>query len=178
MADGRYISEKDPGYPFFAAPFQALGIIRWAPLFFGGLACAGLFVGARRWLGRFGGSAAVGPYCSSGAALLFAWREYMSTFTDASQVAAGCGLMLWAVPAADAGSARRMWVGLAGFVALEAAVFVRYTDVVVLGCAVVAAIVAWRASVIACAFCACGSPPSRSSAPLWRCSTILSTEDL
>ncbi len=34
--------------------------------------------------------------------------------------------------------------GLAGFAALEAAVFVRYTDIVVLGCAVVAMVVAWR----------------------------------
>ena len=68
LADERYISEKDPGYPFLAAPFQALGIIRWAPLFYGALACLGLFIGARRWLGRFGGLAAVGLYCSSGAA--------------------------------------------------------------------------------------------------------------
>src|SRR5438034_9783985 len=35
LSDGRYISEKDPGYPFLAAPFEALGIIRWTPLFFG-----------------------------------------------------------------------------------------------------------------------------------------------
>ncbi len=33
LPGGRVISEKDPGYPFLAAPFQALGIIRWAPLF-------------------------------------------------------------------------------------------------------------------------------------------------
>src|SRR5437762_1545765 len=57
LSDGRYISEKDPGYPFLASPFQALGIIRWAPLFYGALACLGLFIGARRWLGRFGGVA-------------------------------------------------------------------------------------------------------------------------
>ena len=49
LSDGRYISEKDPGYPFLAAPFQALGIIRSAPLFYGALACLGLFIGARRW---------------------------------------------------------------------------------------------------------------------------------
>ncbi len=60
LASGRWISEKDPGYPFLAAPFQALGIIRWAPLFYGALGCVGLFFGARRWLGRFGGAAAVG----------------------------------------------------------------------------------------------------------------------
>src|SRR6478735_1829629 len=37
VAGGRWISEKDPGYPFLAAPFQELGLIRWAPLFFGAL---------------------------------------------------------------------------------------------------------------------------------------------
>ena len=57
LADGRWISEKDPGYPFLAVPFQALGIIRWAPLFYETLGCLGLFFGARRWLGRFGGTA-------------------------------------------------------------------------------------------------------------------------
>jgi hypothetical protein len=144
LANGRYISEKDPGYPFLAAPFQALGIIRWAPLFYGALACLGLFIGARRWLWRFGGLAAVGLYCSSGAALAFAWRDYMPTFTDASLIAAGTGTLLWAVLAADARSRRRTWAGLAGFAAIEIATFVRYTNIVILGCAVVAVIVAWR----------------------------------
>ena len=144
LAGGRYISEKDPGYPFLAAPFQALGIIRWAPLFYGALACLGLFIGARRWLGRFGGLAAVGLYCSSGAALLFAWRDYMPTFTDASLIAAGSGTLLWALLATEASPRRRTWAGLAGFAAIEIAAFVRYTDIVVLGCAAVAVIVAWR----------------------------------
>jgi hypothetical protein len=144
LSDGRYISEKDPGYPFLAAPFQALGIIRWAPLFYGALACLGLFIGARRWLGRFGGLAAVGLYCSSGAALAFAWRDYMPTFTDASLIAAGSGALLWAVLATEASSRRRTWAGLAGFAAIEIATFVRYTNIVILGCAVVAVILAWR----------------------------------
>ena len=52
LPGGRWISEKDPGYPFLAAPFQWLGLIRLAPLFYGALGCLGLFVGARRWLGR------------------------------------------------------------------------------------------------------------------------------
>jgi hypothetical protein len=128
VRNGRWISEKDPGYPFLAAPFQGLGIIRWAPLFFGALACLGLFIGARRWLGRFGGLAAVGLYCSSGAAL----------------IAAGSGALLWAVLAADAGARRRTWTGLGGFLAIELATFVRYTDIVILGCAVVAVVAAWR----------------------------------
>src|SRR5579875_1035095 len=144
LSGGRYISEKDPGYPYLAAPFQALGIIRLAPLFFGALACLGLFLGARRWLGRFGGLAAVGLYCSSGAALAFAWREYMPTFTGASLIAAGSGTLLWAVLATEASARRRTWAGLAGFVALEIATFVRYTNIVILGCAVVAVILAWR----------------------------------
>jgi hypothetical protein len=144
LADGRWISEKDPGYPFLAAPFQELGIIRWAPLFYGALACLGLFAGARRWLGRFGGLAAVGLYCSSGSALAFAWRDHMPTFTDASLVAAGSGALLWTMLATEAGRRRRTWVGLAGFVALELATFARYTNIVILGCAVVAVAAAWR----------------------------------
>lgn len=144
LSGGRWISEKDPGYPFLAAPFQALGVIRLAPLFYGALGCLGLFADARRWLGRFGGAVAVGLFCSSGAALLFAWRDYMPTFTEASLIAAGTGALLWAVLAAEAAARRRTWVGLLGFAALEAAVFVRYTDIVVLACAVVAVTAAWR----------------------------------
>ena len=140
----RWISEKDPGYPYLAVAFQALGLIRLAPLFYGALGCLGLFFGGRRWLGRFGGAAAVGLYCSSGAAILFAWRDYMPTFTEASLIAAGTGALLWVVLAAEASARRRTWAGLAGFVALEAATFSRYTNIVVLGCAVIAVLVAWR----------------------------------
>jgi len=42
-------------------------------------------------------AAAVGLYCSSGAAILFAWRDYMPTFTEASLIAAGTGALLWVV---------------------------------------------------------------------------------
>jgi hypothetical protein len=144
LPGGRWISEKDPGYPYLAAPFQALGIIRLAPLFYAALGCLGLYAGGRRWLGRFGGAAAVGLYCSSGAAILFAWRDYMPTFTEASLIAAGTGALLWVMLAAEASTKRRTWVGLAGFAALEAATFSRYTNVVVLGCAVAVVLVVWR----------------------------------
>lgn len=144
LASGRWISEKNPGYPFLALPFAWLGLIRLAPLFYGALGCAGLFAGGRRWLGRAGGAAAVGLFCSSGAALLFAWRDYMPTFTEVSLIAAGAGALLWAVLAEEARPRRRTWTGLAGFIALEAAVFVRYTDVLVLGVAVLAVLAAWR----------------------------------
>ena len=46
--------------------------------------------------------------------------------------------------ATEASSRRRTWAGLAGFVAIELATFVRYTNIVILGCAVVAVIAAWR----------------------------------
>jgi hypothetical protein len=144
LPGGRWISEKDPGYPYLAVAFQALGLIRLAPLFYAALGCLGLYVGGRRWLGRFGGAAAVGLYCSSGAAILFAWRDYMPTFAEASLIAAGTGVLLWAVLAAQASTRRRTWAGLAGFVALEAATFSRYTNIVVLGCAVIAVLAAWR----------------------------------
>jgi hypothetical protein len=144
LPGGRWISEKDPGYPYLAVAFQALGLIRLAPLFYGALACLGVYFGGRRWLGRFGGAASVGLYCSSGAAILFAWRDYMPTFTEASLIAAGTGALLWVVLAAEASTRRRTWVGLAGFAALEAATFSRYTNIVVLGCAVITVLVAWR----------------------------------
>src|SRR5215467_8641343 len=128
LPNGRWISEKDPGYPFLAAPFQLLGIIRLAPLFYGALAC----------LGRFGGAAAVALFCTSGAAMLFAWRDYMPTFTEAALIAAGTGTLLWALLATEAPARRRSLIGLIGFLAIEAATFSRYTNVVVLGCAVLA----------------------------------------
>jgi len=63
LPSGRWISEKDPGYPFLAAPFQWLGIIRLAPLFYGALGCLGLFLGARRW--RDASAAARPSACSA-----------------------------------------------------------------------------------------------------------------
>jgi hypothetical protein len=55
----------------------------------------------------------------------------MPTFTDASLIAAGSGTLLWALLAKDASRGRRTAVGLIAFLAFEAAVFVRYTHVVV-----------------------------------------------
>jgi hypothetical protein len=68
----------------------------------------------------------------------------MPTFTDASLIAAGSGALLWAMLATEAASRRRTWAGLAGLAAIEIATFVRYTNIVILGCAVVVVIVAWR----------------------------------
>jgi hypothetical protein len=144
LRSGSWISQKNPGYPFFAFPFFAAGLLRLAPLCYAGLACVALFFGGRRWLGRWGGAVTVGLFCSSGAAILFAWRPTMASMIDASLVSAGAGALLWVVLAADASRARRTAVGLLGFLALEGAVSVRYTDVVFLGCAVVAVLAARR----------------------------------
>jgi hypothetical protein len=143
-AGGTWISEKNPGYPFLAAPFQALGLLRVAPLFYGALGCVGLFVGASRWLGQWGGTWAVVLFCSSGAALAFAWRPTMPTFTDASLIAAGSGALLWALLATERTARRRTIIGLLGFVALEAAVLVRYTNAVLLAVAILAALLVFR----------------------------------
>jgi hypothetical protein len=148
LPDGSWISQKNPGYPFFVFPFFAAGLLRLAPLCYAGAACVALFCGARRWLGRWGGAAAVGLFCSSGAAILFAWRPTMASMIDASLVGAGAGALLWAILAGDVPSRRRTAAGLLGFLALEAAVFVRYTDVVFLACAVLAVLAARRSRLV------------------------------
>src|SRR4051794_17145923 len=91
LPGGRWISEKNPGYPLLALPFRLLGALRLAPLFYGALGCIGLFFGGRRWLGRFGGAWAVAFYCSSGAAMLFAWRGALPAFSRAPLGAPGAG---------------------------------------------------------------------------------------
>ena len=130
MASGLWISEKNPGYPFVAILFYALGLLRVTPLFFGAVACTGLFVGATKWLGRPAGAFAVWLYLASGAALTFAWRATMPSFTDASLIAGGAGLLLWVLLANDARPARRRAVGALALVLLELAVFIRYTNVI------------------------------------------------
>ena len=129
MASGLWISEKNPGYPFVAFLFYALGLLRVTPLFFGAVACIGLFIGATKWLGRPAGAFAVWLYLASGAALTFAWRATMPSFTDASLIAGGAGLLLWVLLANDARPGRRRAVGALALVLLELAVFIRYTNV-------------------------------------------------
>ena len=140
LSDGRWMSEKNPGYPLFVAPFQMLGILRAAPQFAGAVASISLFAAGRRWLGNWGGTWAVVLFVSSGAAISFAWRLTMPSFTDAALVAAGAGALLWTFLADDASPRRRTIFGFLGFVSLEGAVFIRYTDIVMLLVAVVVAL--------------------------------------
>lgn len=146
LSSGRWVSEKNPGYPFYAVVFQWLHALRLAPLFAGGLASTSLFIAGRRWLGRWGGTYSVLLFLASGAALSFAWRATMSTFTDASFIAVGASLVLWAMLAQEHAERRRMLVGLAGFAALELSTSMRYTNVVVLAVAALAVLAFRRAS--------------------------------
>lgn len=145
LTNGKWISEKNPGYPFLAVVFQWLHALRWAPLFYGAFGCAGLFYGARRWLGPWGGTTAVVLFCSSGAALSFAWRATMPTFSDASLVAGAAGLLLAVLLSLDDPPRRRLTLGVLAFLALDAAVFIRYTDVTVLIVAIISVLALFRA---------------------------------
>jgi hypothetical protein len=144
LANGKWISQKNPGYPFFAVVFQLLHVLRWAPLFYGALACGGLFYGARRWLGSWGGTYAVVLYCSSGAALNFAWRATMPTFSDASLVAAAAGVLLGVLLSKEDPGARRLVLGVLAFLALDGAVLIRYSDVGALIVALIAVVALYR----------------------------------
>lgn len=128
MASGAWISEKNPGYPFFAVLFSMLGLLRVGPLFFGALACVGLYAGARAWLGKWAGTYAVSLYCFSGAALVFAWRATMPSFTDASLIAAAFGALVYVGCSPHLRSGIKSLIGLLAFLALEGAVFIRYTN--------------------------------------------------
>ena len=140
------MSEKNPGYPFFAAPFQTLGILRIAPLFYGGLGCLGLFFGGRRWLGKWGGSVVGGAVLLVGRGTRVRLESRHADVHRRVSRRRRTGALLWAMLATDATELRRTFVGLLGFVALEGAVFIRYTNAVVLFVAVAAALAARRAA--------------------------------
>jgi len=141
--DGSWISEKNPGYPFLVVIFKKFGALRFAPLFYGALACLGLWFGARRWLGEWGAAFTVSLFCSAPAAMVFAWRETMPTFTDASLIACAIGLLIGAVLSIEKSDAYRAAVGALSFFAFGLAVFVRYTNVVPLVVSILFAACAW-----------------------------------
>ncbi|MBU3701234.1 MAG: hypothetical protein FGM58_04205 [Acidimicrobiia bacterium] len=138
--DGQWVSEKNPGYPFLVVAFDQADAIRLGPLFYGALAAVGLWFGGRRWAGRrrpqqrleWGGTFAIGAYFSCALAMVMAWRSTMPTFTDASLVACGLGLLVWSALALERSRRVRLLVGAAAFGALGLAFFVRYTNIVVL----------------------------------------------
>ena len=146
LTSGQWISQKNPGYPFFAVVFQWLHALRFAPLFYGAFGCVGLFYGARRWLGRWGGTYCVALYCSSGAALNFAWRATMPTFSDASLIAGAAGLLLGVLLASGDSETRRLVLGALAFLALDGAVLIRYTNVAVLIIGVIMVVALARAA--------------------------------
>ena len=148
MASGYYMTEKNYGYVLLATPFYLIGALNFEPIFYGGLACFSLFVGARRWIGSRGGLFAVVLYIFSGLAITFAWRSTMETFTDASLIATGVGLLLLVFLASEKSQRFRAIVGGFGFLALSMATFTRYTDLVALVVALLAVIIFARRSQI------------------------------
>jgi hypothetical protein len=130
--DGQWISEKNPGYPYLVMPFKKLGLLRLASLFYGMLGCLGLWFGARRWLGNWGAAFAVSAFCSSSAAMFFAWRETMPTFTETALIAAGVGALIWTVLAVERSERARIVTGSLAFSAFGLATFSRYTILLVL----------------------------------------------
>ena len=151
-SDGMWVSEKNPGYPFLAVGFDAAKAIRLAPLLYGALAALGLWLGGRRWTRRtddspgrhrssdWGGTFAVGAYFSCALAMVMAWRSTMPTFTDASLIACGLGLLVWAALSFERSHRVRTIVGALGFLSIGLAFFVRYTNIVVLAIAALAAL--------------------------------------
>ncbi len=136
---GAFVSEKNPGYPFLAAPFAALGLTRLAPIFFLLIGCGGLWPAGSRWLGAWGGAFAVALFCSSGTLVTMLHEAYMPSATEASLLAGGAGLVIWAL-LDERGGRRAGLAGALGFLLAGAAVTVRYTAVVVLGVLVVTAV--------------------------------------
>ena len=149
LPSGMWTTEKNSGYMLLAYPFQALGVLRLAPLLYGAIGCVGLYAGGRRWLGRWGGTWTVLAFLFSGAAIAFAWRPTMPTFTDASLVAAGAGGLVWALLAIDRTARARVVGGSLAVLAFDLAVLARYTNIVVLVVAVVAVLSTYRRSGLA-----------------------------
>ncbi len=139
---GQCASEKNPGYPFLMVAFDAVGVLRLGPLVYGALGCLGLWFGARRWLGPWGGAFSVALFCSPSAVLIMANRATMPSFTDAALLAAGGGALVWVVLATEVRWRRRVVVGAAAALALGAAVTVRYTNAVPVAVLAVWAVVA------------------------------------
>ena len=129
-ASGGLVSEKNPGYPFWALPFAAAGAVRLAPVAALLIGCAGLWLAGRRWLGEWGGAFTVVLFCSSGTLVTMLHEAYMPTATEASLAAGGAGLVLWAL-LGERGGRGPAAAGTAGFLLLSAAVLVRYTTAVV-----------------------------------------------
>ncbi len=130
LSNGNWISEKNPGYAFFAEPFYFLGNLHLAPAFYSLLAVGGLYLGARRWIGSWAGFVASVCFLFTGASLTYGYRVTMPTFTEACLITSALGLLLWSCNT-DQTNRLRTFVSSAGFILLGAAVFSRYTNVVI-----------------------------------------------
>ena len=138
---GAHVSEKNPGYAWWAAPFAAVGVVRLAPVAALLIGCAGLWLAGRRWLGEWGGAFTVALFCGSGTLVTMLHEAYMPSATEAALLAGGAGLVTWAL-LDERGGRRAVAGGALGFLLLGAVVTVRYTAVAVLA-VLAATAVAW-----------------------------------
>ena len=162
LPGGRYLSEKNPGYCFLAAPFFLLGLIRLAPLAFLALGCAALWLAGRRLSNELGACAAVLLFLASPAVLVMAARPYMPTAAELSLVAAGLGFYAYCALAKEEPMRRRAWLGALAFALAGTAVPVRFTSA--LGLVLLAA--------HACLFMRANAVPARVLL-LWACAAAL-----
>jgi hypothetical protein len=130
LANGNWISQKNPGFPFLAEPFYLLGNLRLIPAFYALLAVGGIFLGARRWLGSGGGLVASVCFLFTGASLTYGYRITMPTFTEACLIGCALGLIIWSALAEQGSKAQTIGSSTAFFL-LGCAVFSRYTNAVI-----------------------------------------------
>ena len=130
LPNGMWISQKNPGFPFLAEPFYAIGNLRLLPAFYSLVAIAGIFLGARKWLGPGGGFVASVCFLFTGASLTFGYRITMPTFTEACLIAAALGVLLWSCSLTPKPTLKS-WSSSIAFFLLGCAVFSRYTNFVI-----------------------------------------------
>ena len=118
LPDGRWMSEKNPGYPFFAAPFQILGILRSTVV----RRRSGVDEPVRR---RSSLARELGRHLGCGPVRLVGGRDLLCVASD-NAVVHRCRTRrnrrwgtLWTFLADDARPRRRTVVGLLGFVSLR-----------------------------------------------------------
>lgn len=143
--DGRFISEKNPGWSFIAAGFEAVGLLRIVNALFLAVAAAAVWIATRRWIGPWAATLAVVLLAWSPFTLVFSTRVWMPTYAGAMLVATGLALAVWVLVASDR-TDRARTLGLLGSVAaLSIATWMRYTDVLVLASlGLVMVVAAWK----------------------------------
>jgi hypothetical protein len=131
IAPGRWAFEKAPGYPLLAAPFQALGLMRWANIVLAALAAWTLYRGVSCWRDGFTAWVGVTLLLLSPLSLIALHQADMDTYASGALLVIAAGLGMHHARCATRG--RFAWWGLLlSGLAAGWAVIVRYTTVLVL----------------------------------------------